>query len=209
VAKVKQVLTGRGQEPSAAPPKLLSQRQYARLRGVSQVAVSKAVRSGRIPTINGKIDPVAADRAWIENTDQSKPRNSVTGDPKMRRSDPPAPARRSPPANVLDEIEDESSGSVAASYATSRALREKFNAALAQLEYDERSAKVVQADDVRIATFNVARSARNQLLSLPDRLAPILAAIASTREVHNLLTVEVRRVCEELSADADPDSANR
>lgn len=194
------------------PRELLSQRQYARLRGVTQQAVSKAVKAGRIPTVDGKIDPVAADRAWVANTDQSKPRNSVTGDPKMRRGEPlsPGPSGRQPSAaDDSEALEARGSGSVAASYAASRALRERFNARLAKLEYDERSGKVVPADDVRIATFNVARGARNQLLSLPDRLAPILASLSSTREVHNLLTVEVRRICEEISSSADAGSPER
>ena len=70
---------------------LISQREYARRRGISNVAVHRAVASGRISTVDGRIDPVQADREWRENTDQSKPRNRITGQPQHRRV-PSAPS---------------------------------------------------------------------------------------------------------------------
>ena len=48
----------------------LSQRAYARHRDVSETAVRKAVKAGRISkNKDGKIDPLIADKEWIENTD--------------------------------------------------------------------------------------------------------------------------------------------
>ena len=66
-----------------AKKELISQREYARQLGVSHVAVQRAVKTGRISTVDGKIDPAQADRQWQENTDQSKPRNRITGRPKQ------------------------------------------------------------------------------------------------------------------------------
>src|ERR1051326_4445023 len=56
-------------------------RQYAKLRGVTQAAVSVAVRQGRITCDRDErgyalIDPEVADKQWAENTDHSKFRNS-------------------------------------------------------------------------------------------------------------------------------------
>ncbi len=62
-----------------AKKELISQREYARRLGVSHVAVQRAVKAGRISTVNGKIDPAQAGQQWQENTDQSKPRNRITG----------------------------------------------------------------------------------------------------------------------------------
>jgi hypothetical protein len=153
---------------------LISARQYAKHRGVSHTAVQKALRDGRIPASNGKIDPVAADAAWKANTDPSKQTGSIA---------------------------EPAAGSAKGSYATSRAVRESYLARLAKLEYEEKAGRLVSADEVRITTFNLARSARNMLLALPDRLAPILAAMTSAREVHALLMTELRRVCEEISGE--------
>jgi hypothetical protein len=47
---------------------LLSQREYAKRRGVRHSAVQKAIASGRIHTVQGRIDPDAADREWAANT---------------------------------------------------------------------------------------------------------------------------------------------
>lgn len=47
----------------------LSVRAYARHRGVSHVALLKALRSGRIVVgVDGTIDPAVADQMWQERT---------------------------------------------------------------------------------------------------------------------------------------------
>ena len=47
----------------------LSIRAYARHRGVSHVAVKKAIDTGRISQLpDGTIDPVVADAQWAANT---------------------------------------------------------------------------------------------------------------------------------------------
>lgn len=185
----------------ATTSRLLSLRAYARHRGVSHTAVNLAVKAGRIPTVDGKIDPIVADAAWTQNTDQSKPRNSVTGDPKhrRRRGEPPAPA--SSAGTTTSGASTEGGAPPAGpSYVQSRALREAFMARLTKLEYEEKLGKLVSADEVRVATFNAARKARDMLLALPDRLSPILAAIEDPREVHQLLATELRLVCEEIAS---------
>ena len=47
---------------------LVSQRAYARHRGVSLAAVQKAIRSRRIRLVDGRIDVDRADREWARNT---------------------------------------------------------------------------------------------------------------------------------------------
>jgi hypothetical protein len=47
----------------------MSRREYADHRGVTHMAVNKAINAGRIPlTADGTIDPEVADRAWKANT---------------------------------------------------------------------------------------------------------------------------------------------
>jgi hypothetical protein len=47
----------------------VSQREYARRRGVRHSAVQRAISEGRITTLpDGRIDPALADRQWSENT---------------------------------------------------------------------------------------------------------------------------------------------
>lgn len=187
----------------------LTIRGYARRRGVSHTAVRKALASGRITAgPDGSIDPDAADRQWAEATDFSKPRNSVTGVPGANSRRPSAngagPARA---ATVADSREDEvgfpaaegGGPRLASSYAASRAAREGYLARLAKLEFEKRSGKLVDADDVRAQIFALGRRMRDAMLTLPDRLAPVLAAEVDPATIHQILTREIIASLGELS----------
>ena len=55
----------------------MSNRAYARHRGVSEAAVRKALKAGRISLgADGKIDPIQADAQWQANSDISKKRGT-------------------------------------------------------------------------------------------------------------------------------------
>jgi len=149
---------------------LLTQAEYARRRGISRQAVSKAVKKGRIPTVKGKIDPSVADRELEANAD---PQQSVK------------PSSETLPA--------------APNYSNSRAIREAYLANLARLDYQKRTAALVSAEEVKVAAFNAARKVRDLLLALPDRLAPVLAGLDDPLECHRVMSEEIRRICDELS----------
>lgn len=73
----------------------LSVRAYARHRGVTHRAVQKAIAAGRITKgPDGLLNPKTVDRQWASNTDETKSRNSVSGNPRWRRKpgDPSLPA---------------------------------------------------------------------------------------------------------------------
>lgn len=173
---------------------LISQRTYARRRGISQAAVSQAVTSGRITTVDGKIDPAVADREWAENTDQSKPRNSVTGEPGRRKA-PDAPGA------PMDLRGGDEGGAPTVGYARARAAREVYQAQLAKLELEERRGLLVRADEVKLGAFTMARKARDLLIALPERMAAALAAETNAAEVQRLLEDEVERICAEIAGD--------
>ena len=66
------------------------------------------------------------------------------------------------------------------------------------LAYERLEGSVVRSDDVRLAAFKAARHARDLLLAMPDRLAPLIAATTDPAEVHRLLVAEINRACDEL-----------
>jgi len=126
---------------------LVSQRAYARHRGVSLAAVQKAIKLGRIrTTADGKIDVEQADRDWERNTNYGGP--VAAGDAIV--SGP--------------------------SYAQSRAVREVYTARLAKLEYEERIGNLVPADQVTIAGFTKGRTVRDHMMIIPDRVAAQIRA---------------------------------
>ena len=193
---------------------LMGIREYARYRRVSPAAVRKAISSGRIPAVNGKIDPEVADAQWAANTDPGRARNGGNGvqAPGPRAAEPHvAPTSghtgaHSPDSGPVAPVSP-SSGPLSATgglprtgpYTAARAVRETYEARLKELDFNVRSGDLVSADEVRVASFTVARKARDLLLALPDRLSAVLAGLTETADVHRVLSEEVRRVCEELS----------
>lgn len=201
---------------------LMNQVEYARHRGVSKVAVHKAIKSGRISKAvkDGKIDSEAADALWVHNTDQSKPLNSVTGTPKLRKASPDAPPM--PAAGGREAAEEAPAAADAGangaqqvpgggpSYVAARAFRESYLARLARLEFEEKSGKLIDADQVRVAAFNAARRARDMVLSLADRIAPLVAGEPDQFKCHEIIRGECFKICEDIKKYGDePIAAGR
>jgi len=215
---------------AAAIPREMSVRAYARLRDVSHTAVLNAIRSKRIHRLpSGKIDPVAADRAWAANTDPSKPLNSVCGDPRHRRTAgaPPTPVRgRQPralgaPAGGERPPEEQRDPPQESRYVLARGTREEIAARRAQILLDELEGRKIDAETARLAIATLQRQLRDQVLKMPYRAGPEIAAIfqADPRPVIAVLLREAREICagaaratlpgdqspEEPSADSDTD----
>ncbi len=170
----------------------LSIAAYARQRGVSHVAVLKAIKSGRIEKeADGTIDPVKADADWERNTNQAqqrKPAVSTVSKPQRAQAQTAPPLSDAPMASGPN-------------YAQSRAVKEAYHARLAKLSYEEKSGALVRTDTVKVAWFNILRVLRDRFLNLPDRMAPLLAAEEDPKLVRELLDIELRRILED-AADA-------
>jgi len=178
----------------------MSLRAYAKHRGMTLKAVQKAIESGRIhTTADGKIDASQADAEWARNTG---PKVKRTPSPPSASATQSEQLRPEPAAGVLD-------------YARARAIIANYEARLVKLDYEERLKKLVNADEVSVAAFNLFRMFRDRMLNIPDRV--VGALIAEFREalratgvnpdtvgldkVHGILTAEVRSALEEF-ADA-------
>ena len=149
------------------------------MRGVSHTAVANAVKGGRISAEpDGSIDPEKANVQWEQN---SRPRVDNGGD-------------------TVDVSPAAKSG--APDYKVSRAIREAYAARLAKLEFEEKSGKLVNLDEVKIATFNMARQARDRLLQIPRKVAPAViaewTANADPRGVEEIIEAAVRDALEGL-----------
>ena len=106
---------------------------------------------------------------------------------------PPAPAavaalRPADLAAVVDALPEDAIPALD----RSRSRREHYAAELARLEVMQRRGELVPVVEVRAEAFNLARSIRDALLALPDRLAPMLAATSDTAQCHRLLGEELR-----------------
>lgn len=81
-----------------------------------------------------------------------------------------------------------------------RERRENIEAQLKQMDLDERMGKLMPADQVVSAISSAAVTLRSRLESLPDVLAPQLAAMANEQEIRAFLAEEIENLLAELSA---------
>ena len=152
--------------------------QYAKHRGVSVAAVSKAIIEGRLNgafILNGNnklIDPDEADRLWEANSFSA---NRIKSDQELNA----APA--------------------AHGFAKARAAKETFAAKAAQLQYEQRAGKLCRIDDVKRAASETARVTRDAIMAMPERLAPILAAETDHHKIKELLIKEFQSTLTNLS----------
>ena len=168
----------------------LSIRAYARQRGVSDTAVHKAIKSGRItPEPDGTINPVKANAAWNRNSDPAQQRKPAPTPPPKTRPQPIQPAVQipSPPKATGPDFQ------------TSRAVKETYAAKMAMLDFEERTKGLISTDEVRVSAFNLARRVRDRLQLIPHRLAAVLAAEMISEEVEKILEKEIRKALEELT----------
>lgn len=201
---------------------LIGIREAARRLGVSDTAVHKAIKAGRV-TVAGRTEksdrPLVAwpqvETDWLANSDSSK-RSHVGGTGKSPAREKYAgtakPSVKLPTSDQPDQVETpkatvggdslNSGQGTGPSFAQSRAVREAYQARLAKLEYEERSGKLVDAAEVKVRAFKMARSARDALMTLPDRMAPILASSTDVVEVHRLMTEDIERLCRRIADEA-------
>jgi len=178
----------------------LSIRAYAQHRGVSHTAVAKAIKAGRISKEpDGTIDPAKADTQWERNTLPSQ--SLDTGAIKLtQKVATPAVSTQVSSREVQASLETRTA---APDYQTSRAIREAYAARLAKLEFEERTGKLLNADEVKVKHFNLARLLRDRIQQIPRKLAPqIVAAVVvqpDQRLVEDLLMEAIREALEELS----------
>jgi len=157
----------------------LSIRAYAKHRGVSEGAVRKAIKSGRITkNENGKIVPTIADKQWQQNSDPAQVQNK----PQATFENTEAPALN-----------------VGPSYQQSRAIREAYNARMAKIQFEKETGKLISADQVRIDAYNAGRVTRDRILNIPDRVIPMLVGKTNIKEMKEILKSELIKALEELS----------
>ena len=155
----------------------MSYRAYAKHRGVSPEAVSKAVKTGRI-TVNadGHIDPETADSQWDANTDPVKVRKQ--------------PASKEEGATTAGNLP---------SITYARTMGAMIDNKIKQVKLHGLEKKVYPLDKVRVELFNILRIARDNFLNLPDKVSAEIAGMDDLHEIHKLLSEETRTICYDLA----------
>ena len=157
---------------------LISQAEFAWQQGFTRGYVTKLIKKGIVKLVKGKVDSEQAVRSLQDNAD---PATLIRTD----KQDEALPAQ--------------AQGAV--DYVTARTMREAFRAKMAKLEYEERLGQLTDASKVQNDAFKAGRIIRDELISIPDRLADVLAAEDDPRQVRQILMEELEltlnRLCKQ------------
>lgn len=172
------------------PPVLkmgISIRAYARHRGVTDTAVHKAIRAGRItPEADGTIDPDKADREWARN------------------SDAPKTGTRKPAVKVAVPEGGGEGTSVLPGGGTSllqaRTVNEVVKAQTNKVRLARLKGELVDRPQAIAHVFKLARSERDAWLNWPARISAQMAAKLGVdpHTMHIALEASVREHLQEL-----------
>lgn len=145
--------------------KLISQSEYARLRGCARSSVYKAVQTGRIRLDDGKVNPAKADREWANNT-------------KARADSGPAKPLQHGLAASLE-------------YSGARERRARCDAERAELEAGKMSGRLLNRAQVEAATFEAFHALRDRFMNAPRRAASLVVSLADVKAVEAAIAAEL------------------
>lgn len=166
----------------------LSIRAYARHRGVSDTAVHKAIRAGRItPEADGRIDAARADREWAKNSDTPKEgtkRRAETVTAKEPAAESTAPALNTGGTSLLQ----------------ARTVNEVVKAQTNKVRLARLKGELVDRPQAIAHVFTLARAERDAWLNWPARISAQMAAKLGidTHTLHVALEAAVREHLQEL-----------
>ena len=175
---------------------LITQAEYAKHRGVSEAAVSKAIKGGRISLIDGRIDPVAADAQWARN---SRVRAGSGNPGRMARVAAPGAAGQPITAGRVADA-DGSTERGSDNYWNSRSRREAAEAELAEIELAEKNREVIRVKAVETVWSQALGATREHLLQVRARLAPLLANESDPFKIEQLLDLEHNQALQHLAS---------
>jgi hypothetical protein len=173
----------------------LSIRAYARHRGVSHVAVKKAIDAGRItPEADGTIDPEQADRQWEQNT--ATPRKPAA----VPRLAAPAEAPRSPARETAAEPVAPPLSAGGTSLLQARTVNEVVKAQTNKVRLARLKGELVDRPQAIAHVFKLARAERDAWLNWPARISAQMAAKlgVDAHTLHVALETAVREHLQEL-----------
>ena len=165
-------------------------REYAQSRGVEYTQLSKWAGQGRFTG-----DALRKDgRAWLVADPQELDRQVAAAKSPDRGGRGGAP----PIDQALQQQQNQAA--TIPSFAQSRAIREAYAARLTRLEFDQKSGRLVDKAELKMKLAKLHMAVRDSLRTIPDRVAPIVAAETDQAKIHAMLLKEIGQALEGLSS---------
>jgi hypothetical protein len=184
-----------------------SNRELARQLGISETAVRRAEKAGRIRReADGSWDPARVQATWSDNTDQAQQRPPrERGNRSKRAALKPVPEAAL--GAVRDTLREHGEPIVAGSgqamtFMQARTANEVLKAQERRLRLQQMKGELVDRAKAVAQVFRLAREERDAWVNWPARVAAMIAADLEV-DPHQLHTVLERQVREHLNELAE------
>ena len=176
--------------------------EYAKKIGVSPQYIRRIISKGIITKKSLKrkgkrwlVNPESADQ------DQEKNLSSINrkADPKKKPEKKPGKETVIPNAEEKEKVIEKAGVKIFDSLSDAQKFKETYQGALKKLDLEERTGQLISRAERDQQDFNTARTVRDALLNIPDRICSILAAETDDSKVSEFLTKEIRQALEVLS----------
>ena len=182
----------------------VSQREFAKHVGRSNVWVSKLVKAGKLPTdANGKIPLEEGLRAFEasqvvgydanrEYAEKQRQKSGKKTAPEAAKRKPGRPPKTEQALTLPDDDDIPTTGSgvtnakLAEAFNRARTAEKTFQAKLKELEYKKSQGELLPRDEVTADAAAMAEELRGLLFSIPQRIAPLCEG-KPAREIEMLI----------------------
>ena len=182
---------------------LVSQREFSRRAGVTLRTVQQAIERGAVK-IHHTEKAGSKTRVFIDWEIQGKAyaaarlpgaNHATRGEQNsVPRGPMPGPGEGAAPPGEPS------------AYSKARTAREVFNAKFAEIRYKSESKAVVPTEKIKVLFFEIGRTIQLNMLNIPARIAPIIAAEHDEKKVYEILTSEIIQSLEALANNGKFDS---
>ena len=184
---------------------------YAKRRGISQPAVSKAVKAGRITLLaDGTIDPELADKQWAGSVSRVNTHKKIKSEPKATTINAVEQKADLGDSEVTDS--DVSPDAIAElqipdglSLTDIKAIHETIKARQSHLNLMKDRSELTDLDFVNKQLFTISRNIRDGWLNWVNQVAGDMAAElkVNQHEFTILLEKKIKSHLEEIAANQD------
>jgi phage terminase Nu1 subunit (DNA packaging protein) len=157
---------------------LMTKAEWAKKQGFSNPYVSKLIQQGHIILENGLVNSEQAEAELAAMRNPSKPLN--------RKGNPDNQPSTAELSTVLLKT---------------RIKNEVEKGKMLEIEAKAKTGQYVDAKDVEKQAFHVARTVRDSLQNIPDRVSSLLASISDANQVYEVLSKEIRLALESLTEE--------
>lgn len=165
---------------------LMSQSAFAEHTGNTRSYVSQLKTAGRLVMEGNKVNVEASIKLIKATQDPGK-----VGVAERHEKDR---QQKQTPAVDVEDMEGKNVG-----YQQARAMKENYNALQAKIAYQKEVGQLLVANEVKMAVADGDTIIRNRLESLPDMLAPQLAAETDEQKIRSMLMDHIESLLSDLS----------